>query len=73
MRTTLAFPDILILDAKRQALQERTTLTELLIQGLQMRLKKAKTATVLPVSSAQGGLVAGVDWLHLQADDEAYR
>jgi hypothetical protein len=73
MRTTLAFPDALVLDAKRQALAERTTLTELLTQGLEMRLKKARSAAVLPVSTARGGLVEGVDWLHLSADDEAYR
>ena len=76
MRTTLAFPDPLILMAKQQALVERTSLTDLLIQGLELRLRKAKAPVGLPVSKASGGLVGGVDWVHLgptDRADESYR
>jgi hypothetical protein len=69
MRTTLAFPDSLVLAAKQQALIEGTTLTELLTQGLELRLKKADEAVGIPVSQAGGGLVAGVDWIRLRAED----
>ena len=57
--------------AKQQALIERTSLTDLLIQGLELRLRKARAPEGLPVSKATGGLVGGVDWVHLRSSDRA--
>jgi len=76
MRTTLNFPDQLILQAKRRALEEGTTLTELILQGLKGRLEKTRVSGPLPVSGASGGLAAGIDWLNLDTltgADEAFR
>lgn len=69
MRTTLNLPDVLVAEAKLQALKDRSTLTDLLVEGLQMRLEKARTPVPLPVSKASGGLVSGSDWMHLDTLD----
>jgi hypothetical protein len=69
MKTTLNLPDPVVLKAKRQALEEGTTLTDLIVQGLKARLDKKPARGPLPVSSAAGGLKPGIDWRELQAAD----
>lgn len=66
MKTTLNLNDQLLADAKALAAQQRTTLTRLIEEGLQMRLRAkenpAKRPRVrLPVFKGHGGLVKGVD------------
>lgn len=66
MKTTLNLNDQLLADAKVLAAQQRTSLTRLIEEGLQLRLR-GKAAGVgrarkrLPVFKGRGGLVAGVD------------
>ena len=66
MKTTLDLDDKLLANAKALAAQQRTSLTRLIEEGLQLRLR-AKTAdparlqTRLPVFKGRGGLVAGVE------------
>jgi hypothetical protein len=66
MKTTLDLNDQLLADAKALAAQQRTSLTRLIEEGLQLRLR-ARAATPrsetvrLPVYRGRGGLVAGVD------------
>ncbi len=66
MKTTLNINDQLLADAKALAAQERTSLTRLIEEGLQLRLR-AKSASAsrgrlrLPVFKGQGGLVEGVN------------
>lgn len=76
MKTTLNLPDMMVREAKVQALAEDTTLTDLIIQGLDARLRRGKRPGALPLSTASGGLQPGTDWDHLVAAenaDEAYR
>jgi hypothetical protein len=76
MKTTMNIPDALIKEAKRRALDEGRTLTDLLVEGLKGRIQRSVPARKLPVSSAEGGLVPGVDWETLRAVDpqgESYR
>ena len=76
MKTTLNFPDPLVLKAKRRAVEEGTTLTDLIVQGLQARLEKNARLGDLPVSAAAGGLVPGVAWKDLkvaEGGEESYR
>lgn len=66
MKTTLDLNDQLLADAKALAAQQRTSLTRLIEEGLQLRLRtKAGQARrvrrQLPVFKGRGGLVAGVD------------
>lgn len=66
MKTTLDLNDQLLADAKALAAQERTSLTRLIEEGLQLRLcAKAKSAkrrrARLPVFKGRGGLVEGVN------------
>jgi hypothetical protein len=66
MKTTLDINDQLLADAKALAAQQRTTLTRLIEEGLQLRLRAkadaAKPGRVrLPVFKGRGGLVAGVN------------
>ncbi len=66
MKTTLDLNDQLLADAKALAAQQRTTLTRLIEEGLQLRLRARSTSTQpvpvrLPVFKGRGGLVAGVD------------
>ncbi len=64
MKTTLDLNDQLLADAKAFAAQQRTSLTRLIEEGLQLRLR-AKAAGLargrVPVLKGRGGLVAGVD------------
>lgn len=69
MRTTLNLPDEVVREAKQRALDEGTTLTELIVQGLRARLRAGGPGGHLPVSTAVGGLRPGVDWERLVAAD----
>lgn len=72
MRTTLNLPDPVVKEAKRRALEESTTLTDLIIQGLKARLERGARPGELPLSSVAGGLMPGVTWDGLMAaEDEA--
>ena len=76
MKTTLNLPDPVVREAKRRALEEATTLTDLIVQGLKTRLEKGTRTEALPVSVAEGGLRYGVVWERLEAvedEGEAYR
>ncbi|MBP6898592.1 MAG: DUF2191 domain-containing protein [Burkholderiaceae bacterium] len=66
MKTTLNINDQLLADAKTLAAQQRTSLTRLIEEGLQWRLRAPATRSApasarLPVFKGRGGLVAGVD------------
>lgn len=81
MKTTLNLNDQLLADAKALAARQRTSLTRLIEEGLQLRLRAdarpARRAKVrLPVFKGHGGLVKGVDPLSNKAmlaalDDDA--
>lgn len=81
MKTTLDINDQLLADAKAFAAQRRTSLTRLIEEGLQLRLRAQAASTQrgkprLPVWKGRGGLVAGVDPLSNKAllealDDDA--
>ena len=66
MKTTLDLNDRLLTEAKAFAAQQRTSLTRLIEEGLQLRLRAKAAAPVrggkrLPVYVGQGGLVGGLD------------
>lgn len=66
MKTTLDLNDQLLANAKALAARQRTSLTRLIEEGLQLRLRgeaarPAKGRARLPVFKGRGGLVAGVD------------
>ena len=66
MKTTLDLNDQLLANAKALAAQRRTSLTRLIEEGLQLRLRAEDIVSVegrkrLPVFKGRGGLVAGVD------------
>lgn len=65
MKTTLDINDRLLADAKSLAAQQRTSLTRLIEEGLQMRLRAqaapARGKLRLPVFKGRGGLLAGVN------------
>jgi hypothetical protein len=72
MKTTLDINDSLLADAKSLAAQQRTTLTRLIEEGLQLRLRSSRAASKtkrhkIPVFKGRGGLVAGVDALSNKA------
>jgi len=72
MKTTLDINDRLLASAKVLAAQQRTSLTRLIEEGLQLRLRSAdKPSRVsrprIPTLKGQGGLVAGVDPLSNKA------
>lgn len=66
MKTTLDLNDQLLASAKALAAQQRTSLTRVIEEGLQLRLR-AKAAEPsqsrkrLPIFKGRGGLVAGVE------------
>ena len=66
MKTTLDLNDQLLADAKALAAQQRTSLTRVIEEGLQLRLR-VKAAGLgraprrVPVFKGRGGLMAGVD------------
>ena len=64
MKTTLDINDSLLANAKALAAQQRTSLTRLIEEGLQLRLRSPHVATKaikrrIPVFTGRGGLVAG--------------
>jgi hypothetical protein len=66
MKTTLDINDSLLAAAKALAAQQRTSLTRLIEEGLQLRLRSAplgvhSSTRKLPVFRGRGGLVAGLD------------
>ena len=66
MKTTLDINDSLLADAKALAARQRTSLTRLIEEGLQLRLRSQRTAgksvrRSIPVFKGHGGLVAGVN------------
>jgi hypothetical protein len=66
MKTTLNLDDQLIADAKALAARQRTSLTRLIEEGLQLRLRAqsalaARGRVRLPVFKGRGGLLAGVE------------
>jgi hypothetical protein len=66
MRTTIDLNDTLLARAKAAAVRQRTTLTRLIEEGLELRLRGAvsepKASRVrLPVYNGKGGLAPGVD------------
>lgn len=78
MKTTLNLNDALLTKAKSLAAQQRTSLTRLIEEGLQLRLRAqqvhAKPAR-LPVYRGKGGLAPGLSGLNnkamLDAADQA--
>lgn len=68
MKTTLDLNDALLADAKALAARQRTSLTRLIEEGLQLRLRSSdgamrsgKRRVHFPVFKGRGGLIAGVD------------
>lgn len=65
MKTTLDINDQLLADAKALAAQQRTSLTRLIEEGLQLRLRAQmaplRKKTRLPVFKGSGGLLNGID------------
>jgi hypothetical protein len=76
VKTTLDLNDQLLADAKALAARQRTSLTRLIEEGLQLRLRaqadSSKRRRVrLPAYRGRGGLVAGVNPLSNKALLEA--
>jgi hypothetical protein len=72
MKTTLDINDSLLASAKALAARQRTSLTRLIEEGLQLRLRSASPARgtakpKLPVFRGRGGLVATVNPLSNKA------
>lgn len=65
MRTTVDLPDELLIQARRRAADEGTTLTALLADGLRLRLAPrvppAAVQRPLPVSRNRGGVQQWID------------
>ena len=66
MKTTLDINDSLLANAKALAAQQRTSLTRLIEEGLQLRLRSSQVTIKaskrkIPVFKGCGGLVAGVN------------
>ncbi len=66
MKTTLDIYDTLLANAKALAARQRTSLTRLIEEGLQLRLRSARGASKsadqgFPVFKGRGGLVTGLD------------
>lgn len=74
MKTTLNLNDALLANAKALAAQQHTSLTRLIEEGLQLRLRAQSTAAKaprLPVYRGRGGLVPGLNALSNKALLEA--
>ena len=72
MKTTLDINDQLLAEATAFAARERTSLTRLVEEGLQLRLRahaspRLQGKVPLPVFEGRGGLVVGVDPLSNKA------
>jgi hypothetical protein len=80
MKTTLNLHDALMYEAKRMAVEQSTTLTRLIEDGLRLRLAQVKQALgqssqpqkiKLMVLPGTGGLAAGLDGMSNRALLEA--
>lgn len=81
MKTTLDINDSLLANAKALAAQQRTTLTRLIEEGLQLRLRSPLAAPriskrKIPVFKGRGGVVVGLNPISNKAmldaaDDDA--
>ncbi len=76
MKTTLDLSDQLLADANTLAARQRTTLTRLIEEGLQLRLRLQRESIArgkvrLSVLKERGGLVTGVNPLSNKALIEA--
>lgn len=80
MKTTLDIDDSLLANAKALAVRQRTSLTRLIEEGLQLRLRSSLTMPKMgkrkiPVFKGRGGLVAGLNPTNKSmldaADDDA--
>jgi hypothetical protein len=76
MKTTLNLNDQLLTEAKALAARQQTSLTRLIEEGLQLRLRAQAAALKqrrarLPVFKGRGGLVGGVNPLSNKAMLEA--
>ena len=73
MKTTLDINDSLLANAKALAARQRTSLTRLIEEGLQLRLRSSHAAArkvskrKIPVFKGRGGLIAGVNPLSNKA------
>ena len=70
MKTTLDLNDALLTEAKTLAVQQRTSLTRLIEEGLQLRLRAGdapRKAVQIPVYRGRGGLAPGLDGLSNKA------
>ena len=70
MKTTLDLNDALLTEAKTLAAQQRTSLTRLIEEGLQLRLRAQRAPgkpARLPVYRGRGGLAPGLDGLSNKA------
>lgn len=66
MKTTLNIKDSLLADAKALAARQQTSLTRLIEEGLQLRLRAPRVGgqcvkRKIPVFKGRGGLVAGLN------------
>ena len=67
MKTTLDIQDNLLINAKAAAALQRTTLTRLVEEGLEMRLAAepapppSRRKVTLPVMHGKGGMRTGID------------
>lgn len=74
MKTTLDLNDVLLTEAKTLAAQQHTSLTRLIEEGLQLRLRAQREPARpvrLPVYRGKGGLASGLDGLSNKAMLEA--
>lgn len=70
MKTTLDLNDALLTKAKSLAAQQRTSLTRLIEEGLQLRLRAQRVRVKpvrLPVYRGKGGLAPGLSGLNNKA------
>lgn len=66
MKTTLDINDTLLSNAKALAARQQTSLTRLIEEGLQLRLRSSQAASKqgkrkIPVFKGRGGMVPGLD------------
>ena len=66
MKTTLDIDDSMLANAKALAARQRISLTQLIEEGLQLRLRSSTAMSRvpkrnIPVFKGRGGLVAGMD------------
>lgn len=72
MKTTLNIKDSLLADAKALAAQQQTSLTRLIEEGLQLRLRAPRSPSKkpkqqIPVYKGRGGLMPGLNPLSNKA------